>query len=92
MYNTSLPHVWSPAPNPHPNPIITRFNYRIIPVGYCIIIVANIISTQLIDTHTVHTSIFRCKSTPEKTNMCADIDAATVNTVAVFLQGNRSYH
>lgn len=50
MYNTSLPNVWSPALNPHRNPIITHFNYRIIPVGYCIIIVANIINIQLIDT------------------------------------------
>lgn len=50
MYNTSLPHVWSPALSPHPNPSITHFNYRIIPVGYCIIIVSNIINIQLIDT------------------------------------------
>lgn len=50
MYNTRLPNVWSPALNPHANPIITHFNYRIIPVGYCIIIVANIINIQLIGT------------------------------------------
>lgn len=50
MYNTSLPNVWSPALNPHSNPIIIHFNYRIIPVGYCIIIVANIINIQLIGT------------------------------------------
>lgn len=49
MYNTSLPHVWSPTPNPHPNPIIPHFDYRIIPVGYCIIIVVNVINMQLID-------------------------------------------
>lgn len=50
MYNTSLPNVWSPALKPHSDPIITHFNYRIIPVGYCIIIVANIINIQLIGT------------------------------------------
>lgn len=38
------------ALNPHSNPIIIHFNYRIIPVGYCIIIVANIINIQLIGT------------------------------------------
>ena len=50
MYNTGLPNVWSPALKPHWNPIITHFNDRIIPVGYCIIFVANIINIQLIDT------------------------------------------
>lgn len=38
------------ALNPDSNPIIIHFNYRIIPVGYCIIIVANIINIQLIGT------------------------------------------
>lgn len=33
-----------PTPHPNPNPIITHFDYRIIPVGYYIIIVANIIN------------------------------------------------
>lgn len=90
MYNTSLPNVWSPALNPHPNPIITHFNYRIIPVGYCIIIVANIINIQLIDT-CITCFALRCHFTPEETNTWTE--TATVHSVDVFEKwGNRRYH
>lgn len=52
MYNTTAPHVWSAALKPLPKSYYYAFNYRIIPVGYWIIIVANIINRQMIDIRT----------------------------------------
>ena len=85
MYNTSLPNVWSPALNPHPNPIITHFNYRIIPVGYCIIIVANIINVQLIDT-CVTCSVFGDDKYVDRDCYCS------YSRCVLFQMGNRLYN